>query len=45
MKIHGDVFWPERLFPFNRAELKTTEPEIYTLMEDIWGPIQTGVSS
>jgi len=29
-------------FPFNRAELKTTEPEIYALMEGIWGPIQTG---
>jgi len=29
-------------FPFNRAELKTTEPEIYALMADIWGPVQTG---
>ena len=28
--------------PFNRAELKTTEPEIYAVMEGIWGPIQTG---
>jgi len=28
--------------PFNRAELKTTEPEIYAVMECIWGPIQTG---
>jgi hypothetical protein len=29
-------------FPFNRAELKTTEPEIYSLIGSIWGPIQTG---
>jgi hypothetical protein len=29
-------------FPFNRAELKTAEPEIYGLMRDVWGPIQTG---
>ena len=28
--------------PFNRAELKTAEPEIYALMRDIWGAIQTG---
>jgi len=29
-------------FPFNRAELKTAEPEIYALISSIWGPIQTG---
>jgi hypothetical protein len=29
-------------FPFNRAELKTAEPQIYALMAAIWGPIQTG---
>jgi hypothetical protein len=29
-------------FPFNRAELKLAEPEIYALMADIWGPILTG---
>jgi hypothetical protein len=29
-------------FPFNRAELKTAEPEIYQLMLEIWGPVQTG---
>lgn len=23
-------------FPFNRAELKENEPEIYTLLTDIW---------
>ena len=28
--------------PFNRAELKTAEPEIYALTRDIWGAIQTG---
>lgn len=26
-------------FPFNRGELKTAEPEIYALMQKIWGPI------
>lgn len=26
-------------FPFNRGELKTAEPEIYSLMQKIWGPI------
>ncbi|MBE3097303.1 MAG: hypothetical protein IMZ44_09270 [Planctomycetes bacterium] len=25
-------------FPFNRAELKTAEPETYALIEAIWGP-------
>jgi hypothetical protein len=29
-------------FPFNRAELQAAEPEIYALMLDIWGPVQTG---
>jgi hypothetical protein len=29
-------------FPFNRAELKTAEPEIYALMVGIWGAILTG---
>jgi hypothetical protein len=28
-------------FPFNRAELMTAEPEIYKLMQTIWGPVQT----
>ena len=27
-------------FPFNRAELKTSEPEIYSLMLNLWGPIR-----
>ncbi|MGN6554119.1 MAG: glycosyl hydrolase family 95 catalytic domain-containing protein [Verrucomicrobiota bacterium] len=30
-------------FPFNRAELKTAEPEIYQLMTEIWGPVQTAL--
>ena len=25
-------------FPFNRAELRTSEPEIYDLLRKIWGP-------
>lgn len=29
-------------FPFNRAELKTAEPEIYQLMLEIWGPVRSG---
>jgi len=29
-------------FPFNRAELKTAEPEIYELMFEIWGPVRNG---
>ncbi len=28
-------------FPFNRAELMTAEPEIYKLLLDIWGPVQS----
>jgi len=35
-------FGENDFFPFNRAELKTAEPEIYALMVEIWGPIQTG---
>ncbi len=27
-------------FPFNRAELETAEPEIFRLMESIWGPVR-----
>jgi alpha-L-fucosidase 2 len=29
-------------FPFNRAELMTAEPEIFALMERIWGPVAGG---
>ncbi len=29
-------------YPFNRAELKTAERELYALLENIWGPVQTG---
>jgi len=27
-------------FPFNRAELITAEPEIFQLLQSIWGPVQ-----
>jgi hypothetical protein len=27
-------------FPFNRAELMTAEPEIFQLLQSIWGPVQ-----
>ena len=26
-------------FPFNRAELQTSEPEIYQLLRQVWGPV------
>lgn len=26
-------------FPFNRAELKQQEPEVFQLMQDLWGPL------
>ncbi len=35
-------FGENDFFPFNRAELKTTEPKLYELLKDIWGPVQTG---
>jgi len=35
-------FWMDDFFPFNRAELMTAEPEIFELMQAIWGPV-TGV--
>ncbi|HWI56378.1 MAG TPA: metallopeptidase [Bacillota bacterium] len=28
-------------YPFNRAELMTAEPEIYQLLQNLWGPVQT----
>jgi hypothetical protein len=31
-------FGSNDFFPFNRAELKESEPEIYALMQDIWEP-------
>ena len=31
-------FGANDFFPFNRAELKIAEPEIYGLMESVWGP-------
>jgi dipeptidyl-peptidase 4 len=32
-------FGLDDFFPFNRAELMTAEPEIYELMQAIWGPV------
>ena len=32
-------FGQNDFFPFNRAELMTAEPEIYELMQAIWGPV------
>ncbi len=32
-------FGVDDFFPFNRAELMTAEPEIYKLMQAIWGPV------
>ncbi len=34
-------FGTNDFFPFNRAELKEAEPGIYTLLEAIWGPVQS----
>ncbi len=34
-------FGTNDFFPFNRAELMTAEPEIYRLLETIWGPVET----
>ncbi len=35
-------FGSNDFFPFNRGELMTAEPEIYQLMQTLWGPVQTG---
>jgi hypothetical protein len=32
-------FGTNDFFPFNRGELRETEPEVYRLMADIWGPV------
>jgi len=32
-------FGMDDFFPFNRAELMTAEPQIYELMQAIWGPV------
>jgi hypothetical protein len=34
-------FGTNDFFPFNRGELMTAEPEIFRLMLEIWGPVQT----
>ena len=33
------LFGMNDFFPFNRAELKTSEPEIHALLSSIWGPL------
>jgi hypothetical protein len=33
-------FGSNDFFPFNRGELMTAEPEIFALMESIWGPLR-----
>jgi hypothetical protein len=33
-------FGENDFFPFNRAELMTAEPEIFALMQSIWGPLR-----
>ena len=33
-------FGENDFFPFNRAELMTAQPELYQLMQSIWGPAQ-----
>lgn len=38
-------FGTNDFFPFNRAELKTAEPEIYALLERIWGPPLKGLGA
>jgi len=35
-------FGANDFFPFNRAELKTAEPEIFALLEKVWGPVFKG---
>ncbi len=35
-------FGSNDFFPFNRGELMTAEPEIYQLMQTLWGPVQSG---
>ena len=32
-------FGTNDFYPFNRAELITTEPELFELLKTIWGPI------
>ena len=32
-------FGENDFFPFNRAELMTAEPEIFKLLQTIWGPL------
>jgi hypothetical protein len=37
-EMSESYFGMNDFFPFNRAELKKEEPEIYQLLSDVWGP-------
>jgi len=41
-EMSESYFGMNDFFPFNRAELKISEPEIYDLMQTVWGPIAQG---
>lgn len=43
-EMSESYFGTNDFFPFNRAELMTAEPEIYHLLLDIWGPVETNGS-
>jgi hypothetical protein len=43
-EMSESYFGSNDFFPFNRAELMTAEPDIYHLLLDIWGPIETNGS-
>jgi hypothetical protein len=43
-EMSESYFGSNDFFPFNRAELMTAEPEIYHLLLDIWGPVETNGS-
>ena len=32
-------FGQNDFYPFNRAELRRDEPEVYALMRKLWGPL------
>lgn len=43
-EMSESYFGSNDFFPFNRAELMTAEPDIYHLLLDIWGPVETNGS-
>lgn len=40
-EMSESYFGSNDFYPFNRGELMTAEPEIYRLLQSIWGPVQT----